>query len=86
MNLEKHFEFTGETKVFCGITLKRIRASISFGMIAKGEVGGWVEKESNLSGNAWIYDDAHVYGNAQVSDNACVYGNTHVFGIYNALS
>ena len=86
MIAEKHFEFTGETKVFCGITLKRIRASISFGTIVKGDVGGWVEKESNLSGNAWVSDNAQVsgnaqvYGDAQVSDNAQVSGNAQVYG------
>jgi hypothetical protein len=53
MSLEKHFEFTGETKMVFGITLKRIKASISFGTITKGEIGGWIEKEKNLSGDAW---------------------------------
>ena len=70
-----HFEFTGETKVFLGITLKRIKASISFGTIIKGEIGGWIEKEENLSGNAWVYGDAQVYGDAWVYGNARVYGD-----------
>ena len=33
------YEFTGETKIGCGITLRRIRASIAFARVAKGEVG-----------------------------------------------
>ena len=75
-----HFEFTGETKVFLGITLKRIKASISFGTIIKGEIGGWIEKEENLPGNAWVSGDAQVYGNARVYGNAQVSGNARVYG------
>ena len=66
------YEFTGETKVVFGITLKRIRATIDIGMIAKaGDLGGWIEKEGNLDqyGNAWVS------GNARVSGNAWVYGD-----------
>lgn len=62
----KKYEFTGETKVMAGVTLKRIRALISFGFVAKGEIGGFIEDEKNLShgGNAWVT------GNARVTDNA----------------
>ena len=65
------YEFTGESKAFDGITLKRIRR------IANGEVGGWIENETNLnqSGNAWVYDNARVWGDARVSGAARVYGN-----------
>ena len=85
----KRWEFTGETKIYFGITLKRIRAAVEFKLkcgivIAKGELGGWIEKESNLSGDAWVSGDARVYGNAWVSGDAkvksskdyCVYKNT----------
>ena len=81
---EKKWEFTGETKVHFGITLKRIRAVVEFklkcGIIRKGELGGWIEKESNLSGNAWVYENAWVSGNAKVYGNAEVYGNANVYG------
>ena len=81
----ERWEFTGETKVFSGITLKRIRAAVGFRLkcgiaISKGELGGWIEKESNLSGDAWVYDDAWVYGKADVSGDARVYGNAGVSG------
>lgn len=58
----KKYEFTGETKVMAGVTLKRIRALISFGFVAKGEIGGFIEDEKNLShgGNAWVADNARV--------------------------
>lgn len=67
----KKYEFTGETKqvgFFGNITLKRIRATMEFGIIKIGDLGGWIEKEENLShkGNAWVYDNAKVYGNAKV--------------------
>lgn len=39
------YEFTGETKNFSGITLKRIRAKKSFGNVVAGEIGGWIEKK-----------------------------------------
>ena len=66
----------------------RIRALKSFGCVEEGELGGIIEKESNLSqyGNAWVYDDALVYGNAwvhgdaEVCDNAEVCGDALVYG------
>ena len=81
----KIWEFTGETKIHLGTTLKRIRASVGFELkcgvvIGKGELGGWIEKESNLSGNAWVSGNAKVYGNAEVFDDAEVYGNAWVYG------
>ena len=73
----KKYELTEETKVIAGVTLKRIRALISFGFVAKGEIGGFIEGEKNLShdGNAWVADNAWVTGNARVADNARVTGN-----------
>lgn len=68
----KKYELTGEVKVKFGVTFKRIRALIDFGNVKKGELGGFIEKEENLSheNNAWVYDDAWVSGNAEVSGNA----------------
>ena len=42
--------------------------------ISTGELGGYIEKESNLDqyGNAWVYGNAQVYDNAWVSGNAVV--------------
>ena len=78
----KKFELTSETKVIFGHALHRIRALISFGDVAGGELGGWVEKEANLCqyGSAWVYDNARVYGNAMVYGDAWVYGNARVYG------
>ena len=84
----KKYEFTGETKLWYGRTLHRIRALIAFADVEAGELGGWLEKEENLglSGNAWVSGDANVsgnawvYGDARVSGNAWVSGNARVSG------
>ena len=68
----KKFEFTGETKTislfFRTATLHRIRAVAEFGLVKIGDLGGWIEKEENLSheGKAWVWGDAKVWGNAEV--------------------
>ena len=79
----KKYEFTGEVKLFLGRTLHQIKAVVSFGEVEQGEVGGWIEKEENLSheGDAWVYGNARVYGNASVYGDAWVYGDRHWFGI-----
>ena len=82
---QKKYEFTGETKVEFGNTLHRIRAVVAIAAIdvAAGDLGGWIEKESNLSlvsGDAWVSGNARVSGNALVSDNARVSGNAWVSG------
>lgn len=58
----KKYEFTGEVKVKFGVTLKRIRTIIDFGNVKKGELGGFIEKEENLSHE----NNARVYGNTRV--------------------
>ena len=79
----KKFELTQETKLFLGKTLYRIKALISFGSVSAGDIGGWIEKEENLSqnGNAWVSGNASVSGNARVSGNASVSGNAHIMWI-----
>lgn len=69
----KKFELDLSSKItFLGTELFRIKALISFSDVEKGELGGYVEKEENLShsGNAWVYGDARVYGNARVYGDA----------------
>ena len=61
-----------------GRTLKRIRAlaTIAVAGVAPGNLGGYVESETNLaqvSGDAWVYGNARVYGNAQVSGNGLIF-------------
>lgn len=61
--------------------LYRIKALKSFANVKKGDLGGYIEKESNLSqnGNCWVYDTAKVFGNAKVYDNVKVYDNAKVY-------
>lgn len=79
----KKFELDLSTKITSfGIELFRVKALISFGDVKKGDLGGYVEKEENLShyGNAWVCSDAKVYGDAEVYGNAEVYGDAWVCG------
>ena len=78
----KKYELTSEKKVIDGVELHRIKALDSFGNINKGDLGGWIESEKNLSQyeNAWVCDNASVFGNAMVGGNATVRGNASVFG------
>lgn len=76
--MNKKFELLlDDTTTIFGIKLFRIKALISFGSVEEGELGGYIEKEDNLSfyGNAWVSGNAEVYGNALVSGNAWVSGN-----------
>ena len=91
---EKKYKLTDTTIEFYGVTLHQIEALVDFGDVKKGQRGGYVQSERNLShkgdcwihGNACVYSnavvscDARVYGNANVSDNASVYGGARVFG------
>ena len=82
----KKYELTSETKVINGVELHRIKAIKSFGNVKKGDLGGWIESENNLSqfGNAWVRGNAtvsgyaRVYGNAVISGNATLCGNAWV--------
>ncbi len=92
--MNKKYELTDETIEILGHVLHRIKALTKFGWVNKGELGGYIEKEENLSqyckcwisDKAMVYEDARVYGNAHVSDKAMVYedaeisDNAHVFG------
>ena len=87
----KKFEFTGETKtislLFRTAILHRIRAVAEFGLVKVGDLGGWIEKEENLSheGKAWVCGDAKVWGNAKVCGDAEVWGNAEVFSASHVL-
>lgn len=76
----KKYELTQTTINHNGVTLYQIKALRSFGGVTAGELGGFIEKESNLSqeGNAWVYGNARVFGNAEVYGDAEVFGNACV--------
>jgi len=62
----KKYALTGESKEHRGVTVHRIIR------LRDGQVGGWIEKESNLSheGNCWVYDEATVIEDAIICDDA----------------
>lgn len=79
----KKFKLTSKFIVdISGVKLFRIKALIEFGNVKAGDLGGYIEKEENLShmGDAWVSDDARISGNAQVFGNAWVSGNARVSG------
>lgn len=65
-----------------GHTVYRIEALKNFSRVQKGDLGGWIEKEDNLSqeGTCWVYKEAAVFQNAHVTGNAIVSGHAKVFG------
>ncbi|WP_254473269.1 MULTISPECIES: hypothetical protein [unclassified Bartonella] len=85
--MEKKYELTDETTEVNGTTLYRIRALKDFRGVKKGDLGGFIEHEGNLSHDygcwvgdeAKVYGDAWVYGNAKIFDDARVYGSAWVF-------
>ena len=76
----KKYELTTECKEFLGRKLYRIKALTFFSDVKEGDLGGWIEKEENLSqeGNTWVYGDATVCDNARVGDNAWVCGDAEI--------
>ncbi len=92
--MKKKYELTDETIEIMGKNLHRIRALRDFGNVKAGDLGGFIEKEGNLShvGNCWVGDsakvfeyaavcgDAKVYENAAVSDDAEVFGKAKIYG------
>ena len=61
--------------------LYRIKALKDFNDVKKGDIGGYIQSENNLSqlGDCWIYDNAIVCGNARVCDDAIVRDDARVF-------
>ena len=87
--MSKKYELVkSDTKEFFGRTLYRVKYLRDGKYFSKGDLGGYIESENNLSqgndacvsGNAFVYGDARVYSNARVSGDAHVYGNARVYG------
>ncbi|WP_244591441.1 hypothetical protein [Bartonella bovis] len=90
MSIEKKYELSEEGTLFIRYDsnglyyciLHQIKALKDFGDVKAGDLGGYVEKEDNLSheGDCWVDDEARVYKNAKVYGNAYVYGDALVHG------
>ena len=76
MDIEKKYELVPSDRE----GLFRIKALKNFNDVKKGDIGGYVECEKNLSqyGDCWIYGNAKVCGQAEVHDNAVICDNARV--------
>ena len=74
--MEKKYEIIGDGR------FKRVKALRDFGDVKKGDIGGIVDNEENLShdGLCWIYDDSMVTQHAKVMENATVRKNGYIYG------
>lgn len=80
---EKKYELLkDDTMEIVGHAIYRIKALKNFGNVKKGDLGGYIESENNLSheDNCWVYGYAKIYDNAKVLDNAIVANNAEVYG------
>lgn len=71
---EKYIELKDGRKLYQIRALREIQNERMIVSIKKGELGGYVESEKNLSqeGNSWISQSARVYENALVKDGSLV--------------
>ena len=77
--INQTFKYTDDK--FCH-AFYQIRALRDFGDVKKGELGGFVEYEHNLShdGDCWVYGNAKVFENAWISGNAQITGDAQISG------
>lgn len=72
---EKKYELIKDSRIwqYCR-PIYRIRALRDFSDVKKGDLGGFVESEENLSqyGNCWIYDKAQAVDRSMVVGDACL--------------
>lgn len=78
--MEKKYKLTDEAIKHCGKTLYRIEALRDFSNVKKGDKGGFIESENNLSHDdyCWVYNNAKVFEKARVYQNACVFNEAEV--------
>ncbi|MFC2596308.1 hypothetical protein [Corynebacterium durum] len=77
---QPYFRLVGHARKIEGVLMKRVRATRNLPRagVVKGDIGGWVEKESNLRGGAWVADDAAVYGDAILAGHVVAFGQARV--------
>lgn len=78
--LKTTYQITDQTKTVDGVTLHRIMALPGNRFAAHGVLGGWIEKEENLSDGAWVSDNACVFGDAVVSGNTLIEDDAQIYG------
>ena len=72
--MSKKYEFTGNVKdLENGHIVKEIRALVAFGTVKAGDVGGWIEFETNLPNTtddkSWVWPSSIVIGTSRVYDS-----------------
>lgn len=82
--MEKKYILIDESIECFGHTLYRIRALRDFGAVKAGNLGGFIQTESNLShdGNCWVYGNAWVSGNALINFNIKKNADFVIFGFF----
>jgi len=80
--INKKYKLTENTIKHNGRILYQIQALKDFGDVNKGELGGYVQSEDNLSqeDDAWVFSDAKVFDDAWVGGNAKVFGCAQISG------
>ena len=82
-NTMKKYELIESDKVLpSGRPLFQVVALQDFGFVKKGDKGGYIESEANLSheGNCWVSGNAQIFGGARVTGDAQVYDDARVYG------
>lgn len=77
-----YYDSENESEMEEEYRLYRIQALRDFGDVKKGDLGGYIQTEKNLShsGNCWIYDKAIAGDDSKVKDNAKVMDGAIVRG------
>lgn len=59
----------------CPIKMRSESGTLASYTVKEGELGGYVEKEENLSheGGCWVFDGARVYDDSRIEDNAQIH-------------
>ena len=81
LNVPKKYELVMDDVYYLKNThLFRIRALRDFGDVKKGDLGGYVQSERNLShsGDCWLYNYSKCYNNGRVTKNAKLLGRSEV--------
>jgi len=75
-NMNDKFKLWGGGKMHDGRKVFRVQALKDFNDVKKGEKGGYIESEDNLSFKdgdvSWVYDDSIVYGKSTITGNSFV--------------
>ena len=87
MNLFKKKKYKilkDDFRIIDGVKVYRIQALKSFANVKKGDLGGFIQSEANLSqqNTCWIYDVSVVKDEVKVLDDAKVFSNSILRGVF----